>query len=144
MNYDAVLTDLPVMAHVTGEDISSLYVSELRNVKTEEELEGFTKRWEALWKLPYGHQVVSEAEESIVNNSYDKTEALHCMMLCRTGVCEHSEGGNWCPGMYIILPPIMMQCFILAKEFQVPFNVAIVQLQKALNNLPDHVAFEVF
>jgi hypothetical protein len=144
MKRDALLTDLPVSARVDAEDVGVLYSNELQSVKTEEDLEKFTERWEALWRLPCGSEELSDAEASIVSNSYNKEEALQCIAQCRDDACEHAKAGEQCAGMNIVLPCIMMQCFFIAHEYGAPFNVALVQLQKALGNLPDSVAFEVF
>lgn len=142
MRYNVVLTDLPTTPRVDGEDISLLYTSELRSVETEEQLEAFTEKWTAIWLLSCSDP--SDAEQSIVYNTYDKTQALKCIAECREGACSHVKSGASCAGAHIVMPYIMMQCFFIAHEYGAPFNVALVQLQKALGNLPDNVANMVF
>jgi len=145
MEYNAVLTDLPIPIRMDGCDVRVEYVKELSLVSTENELEAFTTKWNMLWRLPYGeNKELSKTEESIVNNTYDKIEALNCIRECRDKICSHGENGIHCVGANILLPPIFLVCHMTSEFYGVPLMVALVQLQKSLDNLPDHVALDVF
>ena len=145
MKYDAVIIDLPLPINICGDDISIEYVKELKLVSTEDELEAFTIKWNMVWRLPYGEsKKLSKIEESIVNNTYDKTEALKCIRKCRDKVCSHIKNSTQCAGVDILLPQIFLICYMISKHYGAPFMVALIQLQKSLNNLPECVAFHVF
>lgn len=146
MKYDAVVTNLPISVRVGSDtSINSEYVTELGLVTNEVELETFTNRWKMLWKLPYGeNKDLSDSEESIINNTYDKKIALDCINAGRSGVCDHIGSGERCAGADILIPALFLKCFLLAEYYVVPFNVALVQFQKALGNLPDEVGHQIF
>jgi len=149
MKYDALITDLPISVSVRSEiDLGEEYAKELSSINTEDELEAFTIKWKALWRLPFEKDVtdLSESEESIVDNTYDKGVALGCIKDGRINSCEHMrfENPEQCPGVNILLPPILLKCFMLAQHCGAPVNVVLVQLQKGLDNLPDHIAEHVF
>lgn len=126
MRYSALLTDLPIPVRVDGLDISDEYINELKNVGTEEELEKFTKRWKAVWNLPYRRGELNEFEEAIVTNTYDKSEALICIKDGRDSGCSHTINASECVGSYILLPPIFLVSFLTSKKYDVPIMAAFV------------------
>jgi len=154
MEYNALLTDLPASMRIDCEGEAEgigAYVRELGDVHTENDLELFTAKWKALWMLPYGRKDaqgnrvgLSETEESIVYNTYDKAEALNCITEGRQHACSHVENGNHCVGIDILLPPIFFVCSLLSEKYGCPVAVSLIQLQKSLDNLPDSVASQVF
>jgi hypothetical protein len=135
--------DLPVPVD-SDESVSEIYVQERNCIKSTEELIAFVKRWQPLFKLfvwkPKIGSVAYEtydAYEQLIEGTFNPEETLACMnKLCNIGECEHI-GKYSCCGMHIMLPYPLIDAFLAAKKYEVPFNVALIQINGGFGGFRD-------
>jgi len=129
--------DLPIRVDVdSDESVSEIYVQERDCIKSIEELIAFVQRWQPLFKLftwtkPKMGSAAYEtynAYEDLVEGTFNPKEALECMSKLRNeGECGH-ESKYSCCGMHIMMPYPLLDAFLVAEKYEVPFNVALIQL----------------
>jgi len=118
------LNDLPILP----EDRSLVfeaYTQECRAINTREDLIAFIKRWKTLWDTDN-----STLEESkLIAGTFDTTEVLRCLSILKAKKdCEHTKVGKPCVASHVILPMVLLKSFLIAKQYGVPHDVALVQI----------------
>jgi|MudIll2142460700_1097286.scaffolds.fasta_scaffold213327_2 hypothetical protein len=131
------LHELPVPVGIIG-DVSVDYVRERDALHTAAELRAFVQRWQAIWGLADGSKSASPVAQLLAagGEHFDYEAALACMQQCRVheSGCTHVNDAVGCPGLHIMLPSVLASANLFARNFGVPLNTALVQLQRAHHN----------
>lgn len=145
--------DLPVEpTGGIGDRIVQTYVTELKKVKTPEELKAFSERWKNVFLLRCEERdedsELTPEEVSIVEGTYDPQEALQCIEANKQKpgpetVCKHIAAMkktlkenpkarfNSCVGMHLALPGPLAKATLLAQKFGCPTDTALLQMGRA-------------
>ena len=123
---DKSVWDLPIKPdHNGGDDVFTAFMEDRKAIETPEQLMEFVKKWRNVWLFKETKKDIpctcSEVEEKIVNLTFNPIEILECFKVQRCGRAD-------CPCAYIMIPTILLRSSILANEFSVPHDVALIQL----------------
>jgi hypothetical protein len=126
---DKSVWDLPVKPdHDGGDDVFTAFIGDRKAVETTEQLMEFVKKWRNVWLFKETKKDIpchcSEAEEKIIDLTFNPAEILKCFEINKKGKCD-TVG---CPCAYIMVPTILLRSSILANEFSVPHDIALIQL----------------
>ena len=136
----SLVSTLPGYSVHGTDDIKTLYIQERKAITTEEELKVHLQRWSNLWLLdarssrPNRPGMIKLAEK-IAAGDIRFDIAMQCLKDLRvtpdnpTAKCKHvGQMTKSCVGMMIVLPPALLIASLKAKEFGVPFSVALHQM----------------
>jgi hypothetical protein len=130
---DLPLYHLPVKHRALGgeSEVMRTYVEELQRVTNPEELIAHVDRWHRVWEMTrhkYPTDPLIQAETELLDGTWKERagEIWECVQAGRTGVCKHSEQD--CPSVHILLPVPFVQMFLVAKEFQMPMDIALERI----------------
>lgn len=128
------LKKLPILPDESGGDcVREAYVKERNLIQTEDELRSFVKRWKAIWTLHRGDVKKTEAEESLISESYDASAALECVLSCRqNSLCKHVNTDKTCVGVHVVIPVPLMLAEFGANQYGAPTDIILIQMNGGL------------
>ena len=131
------LRDLPIMPDDNGGDVvQEAFVSERNLIHTVDDIAAFTERWQAVWLLYRFGGTLTAEEQSIVDGTYNREQALKCLHICsKQQECEHVPTGTSCVGMHITLPYPLLHVHLMANHFGVPSDIVLIQANGGLSAL---------
>lgn len=131
------LKGLPVQPGIY-DYVRTAYVEELKAVKEPFQLKAFTDRWQPLYALTKFEPIDKKAKGAkryrisdnnvrcLIVGDYNNFEAFKCIEISRTGLCKHANQYS-CPGMNIILPPVLYEADVHAEHYGVTSDIALIQ-----------------
>ena len=105
-----------------GDEFIKTYVKERKELTSAQDLIEFVKRWKSIFILCQ----INEETSSLIDGTFDADSAWQCL----NAKCNHGT----CAGMTILLPPSLLYAQLCSTEFEVPGDVAFIQLHQ-LNHL---------
>lgn len=129
-------------------DISEVYTSERKKLRTEKQLKAFTRRWNSVWKIPwFRNWKMSDSEKQIVSGKYNAKNVMRCIEKNDSDGdgCAHVQRNKRCVTADILAPAFLIQMLRIGNHFEVSDGVALVQLIRVLHkDLTDQDPSEIF
>lgn len=117
-------------------DLSEPYVAERKNIRTEKQLKAFTRRWTAVWKIPWANNwQLKDSEKQIISGRYSAKKILRCIDRNSSGGqgCHHIRRNKHCISADILAPAFLLRMLEIRNHFGVPDGVALLQVTRALH-----------
>lgn len=131
------IRNLPICIDTETEDIVGLYINERKDIHKNKQLKEFTRRWNTIWKIPWSKNwQMSEHDRLIVAGRYDAKKVFRCIgknMIEKDG-CKHVLRNNYCVGVNILVPQLLIEIIRIRHFFAVPDWVILLQLTRALHD----------
>lgn len=127
-----IIKTLPVKISLDS-NITKLYAEERKKISTGKQLKAFTKRWVAVWKIPWAkYWSPHRLEKQIISNRYDAKRVLDCIVQNSTdnNRCYHIGRSGDCISANILAPFMLIQIVKISEMYGVPQGVALSQLQR--------------
>ena len=145
------LRNLPFELDDIDEDISKVYIRERDLITSTNSLILFVQQWRPLFKIvkwdktrlvgryngtydswkplvEARYKRTYDAWKQLVEGTFNPEETLACVIKLRNKEdCAHI-GKYSCCGLHIMMPYPLLDAFQVARKFQVPINVALIQL----------------
>lgn len=112
-----------------GDEFIKAYVNERKALSSAQDLSEFVNRWKSVFILCKENKQ-TEKQLSVIESLIDGTFDADLAWSCLHNECEHTL----CAGLTILLPSSLYYTNLCAKEFEVPGDVAFIQLYQ-LNHL---------
>jgi hypothetical protein len=128
------IQDLPITPNDCGDDfIIGEYLKERDTISTIQDLKDHVHRWRHLWNIGTSQ---TKNEYNLYNESFELREAFACFtQMKHAGSCEHVDNGASCYGAHITMPYLFLQASLAADKFGVPADIALIQLNRAIEEV---------
>lgn len=133
------LNQLPVRPNPASNSVQETYIAELKAVTTPEQLSAFVLRWQSLYKMTRYRRIPKKEKDAkryrvtqnnlkkLIVGDFDPAEALSCIQVSRDQTCRHAAQYS-CVGLHIMVPTILLDAMLVAQEYVVPTDLALIQM----------------
>jgi hypothetical protein len=126
--------ELPIQLD-DDENLFKDYFDGLNLCHTEEDLSQFIIKWKIIYKLSSfpKDQYEDKRSATSIDNLHNNTtvnlnEILECIKIHRAQACCSHMTSYTCEGLHVSLPIVLLDALLIAKRFEVPPNIAFIQL----------------
>lgn len=127
------LAELPCEISEEGSVVHDTYLKERDEIQTPKELTDFVHRWYAIWELPVPRtNPRSQAEKNLVSETFSPLRVLEGLHNNRGDNTDyHIDQNDDCESHHILMPVALVSAHLVASKYQVPLDVALLQLVRA-------------
>lgn len=109
-------------------DIGLMYRRELQEVVSRSAFEQFVRRWAGFYVLGYNEN--RNQAELALQHRFNVKRIYAKWRACDSGINNAYNGSGYYYGLAaaVALPTVLLTTFQVSRRYQVPFNVALVQI----------------